>query len=79
MAGFAGIGDARAPAIVKGRPYKAPEELVKKGILTQAVFARRQPRACGLGGEQKQHVTGEVAVGPESPLESLGRGGGEAG
>ena len=33
-----GIGDARAAAIVKGRPYKAPEDLVKKGILTQAVF-----------------------------------------
>ena len=33
-----GIGDARAAAIVKGRPYKAPEDLVRKGIITQAVL-----------------------------------------
>ena len=33
-----GIGEARAAAIVKGRPYKTPEDLLKKGILPQAVF-----------------------------------------
>ncbi len=33
-----GIGDVRARAIVAGRPYAAPEDLVKKGILTQGVF-----------------------------------------
>ncbi len=33
-----GIGEVRAAAIVKGRPYKAPEDLVKRGIITQAVL-----------------------------------------
>ena len=33
-----GIGEARAKAIIKGRPYKAKDELVEKNILTQAVY-----------------------------------------
>ncbi|MBC7802127.1 MAG: helix-hairpin-helix domain-containing protein [Gemmatimonadaceae bacterium] len=33
-----GIGDVRAKAIVAGRPYATPQDLVTKGILTQATF-----------------------------------------
>lgn len=33
-----GIGDVRANAIVKKRPFKAADELVSKGIITQAIF-----------------------------------------
>jgi DNA uptake protein ComE-like DNA-binding protein len=33
-----GIGEARAAAIVKGRPYKGKDDLVQKNILTQAVY-----------------------------------------
>lgn len=33
-----GIGDARAKAIIKGRPYKAKDELAEKGIIPQAVY-----------------------------------------
>jgi competence protein ComEA len=33
-----GIGDARAAAIVKGRPYKGKDELVQKGVIPQAVY-----------------------------------------
>ena len=33
-----GIGEARAAAIIKGRPYKRKDELVQKKILTQGVY-----------------------------------------
>lgn len=33
----AGIGDARSQDITKHRPYKTPDDLVKKGILTQGL------------------------------------------
>ncbi|GAC1414055.1 MAG: hypothetical protein NVSMB6_16140 [Burkholderiaceae bacterium] len=33
------IGDARAAAIIKGRPYKAKDELVEKKILSDDVYA----------------------------------------
>jgi competence protein ComEA len=34
-----GIGEARAAAIVKGRPYKGKDELVEKKIVPQNVYA----------------------------------------
>jgi DNA uptake protein ComE-like DNA-binding protein len=33
-----GIGEARAKAIVKGRPYKRKDELVQKKIIPQSVY-----------------------------------------
>jgi len=33
-----GIGEARAKAIVKGRPYKGKDDLVAKNIIPQAVY-----------------------------------------
>ena len=35
---LAGIGDARAKAIVKGRPYKGKDELVSRNIIPQSVY-----------------------------------------
>ena len=33
-----GIGDARAKAIIAGRPYKGKDDLVQKKILTKSVY-----------------------------------------
>ncbi len=33
-----GVGDVRATAIVKNRPYKGKDELVQKNIVPQAVY-----------------------------------------
>jgi len=33
-----GIGDVRAKAIVKGRPYKGKDDLVAKNIIPQGVY-----------------------------------------
>ena len=38
LAKLPGISDAKARAIVKGRPYKSKEELVNKKILTAAEY-----------------------------------------
>jgi competence protein ComEA len=38
LATLTGIGEARAKAIVKGRPYKGKDDLVNKKILTQKVY-----------------------------------------
>ena len=38
LATLTGIGEARAKAIVKGRPYKGKDDLVQKKILTQSVY-----------------------------------------
>lgn len=33
-----GVGDARAKAIIKGRPYARKDELVQKGIIPESVY-----------------------------------------
>ena len=33
-----GVGKARSTAIIKGRPYKGKDELVRKGIIPQSVY-----------------------------------------
>jgi competence protein ComEA len=38
LATLPGIGDVRAKAIVKGRPYKGKDDLVQKKILTKGVY-----------------------------------------
>jgi len=35
-----GIGDARAKAIIKGRPYKGKDELVAKKIIPDGVYEK---------------------------------------
>jgi DNA uptake protein ComE-like DNA-binding protein len=39
LATLKGIGDVRAKAIVKGRPYKGKDELVQKKIIPENVYA----------------------------------------
>lgn len=36
---LAGIGDARAEAIIKGRPYRGKDELAQKNIIPDGVYA----------------------------------------
>ena len=38
LATLKGIGDVRAKAIVKHRPYKGKDDLVKKKVITQKVY-----------------------------------------
>jgi hypothetical protein len=38
LATLKGIGDVRAAAIVKGRPYKGKDELVQKKIIPESVY-----------------------------------------
>lgn len=38
LATLPGIGEARAKAIVKGRPYKGKDDLVQKKILSKGVY-----------------------------------------
>ena len=38
LASLKGIGDVRAKAIVKGRPYKGKDELVQKKIIPEGVY-----------------------------------------
>lgn len=38
LMGFKGIGEARAKAIIKGRPYGRKDELVQKKIVPQSVY-----------------------------------------
>lgn len=33
-----GIGDVRADAIIKGRPYKGKDELLQKGLVPEGVY-----------------------------------------
>lgn len=54
------IGDARAKAIVKGRPYRAKDELVDKKIISQDVYdgikdriiAKQKPGSAGKKGDK---------------------------
>ena len=38
LSGLSGIGEVRAKAIIKNRPYKTKDELVKNKIIPQAVY-----------------------------------------
>jgi len=40
LATLPGIGEARAKAIVKGRPYKGKDDLVQKKVLSKSVYAK---------------------------------------
>ena len=39
-----GIGEARSDAIIKGRPYRAKNELADKGVIPEAVYDKIKDR-----------------------------------
>lgn len=44
LATLPGIGEVRAKAIVKGRPYGRKDDLVKKNVLSEGVYEKIQER-----------------------------------
>jgi DNA uptake protein ComE-like DNA-binding protein len=51
LAQLPGIGDARAKAIVKGRPYKGKDELVEKKIIPQSVYDKIKDQVIAKQGK----------------------------
>jgi competence protein ComEA len=46
-----GIGEARAKAIIKGRPYKAKDDLVERKILSKSVYDKIKDRIIAKQGK----------------------------
>ena len=46
-----GIGDARAKAIVKGRPYKGKDELVERKIIPPSVYDKIKDKVIAKQGK----------------------------
>jgi DNA uptake protein ComE-like DNA-binding protein len=51
LAALSGIGDARAKAIVKGRPYKGKDELVERKIVPQSVYDKIKDKVIARQGK----------------------------
>ena len=48
---LAGIGEVRAKAIVKGRPYKGKDELVERKIIPQSVYNKIKDKVIAKQGK----------------------------
>ena len=48
-----GIGDARAKAIIKGRPYQGKNELVDKKIIPEGVYEKLKDRIIAHQAKKK--------------------------
>ena len=54
LATLSGIGEARAKAIVKGRPYKGKNELLDKKIIPENVYNDIKDKIIAKQGEPKK-------------------------
>ena len=52
------IGPTRAAAIVAGRPYKSIDDLLAKGVVSQATFDKIKDRVVVAGHRFLRQVTG---------------------
>jgi hypothetical protein len=76
------IGDARASAIVKNRPYARKDELVSKKVLTQKQYDGIKDKViakqgAGTGAEKSSSsgASSKAAGGSSAPASSADKGG----
>jgi len=67
-----GIGDARADAIIKGRPYKGKNELLDKKIVPENVYNDIKDKVIAKQPEAKPAEAKKTEAKPAEPKKKKG-------